>query len=67
MAKWEWAAMWKRAARRWRRQALLLERDNDHQRAIASQVPYLKECVKELEETVFVWEIACCALYYGQD
>lgn len=49
---WLWAKVWKRAAKKWRRYTLLLKRDNDSQRAIASQVPYLKERIKKLERQI---------------
>ena len=49
---WHWARAWKRAAKKWRRRCLWLERDNDHQRAIASQVPYLKERIDKLERQI---------------
>jgi hypothetical protein len=47
-----WAKVWKRAAKKWRLRAILLGYDNDHQRAIASQVSYLKERIEELEKQI---------------
>lgn len=46
------ARAWKRAAKRWRKRAFLLASDNNSQRAIASQVPYLKERIKDLERQI---------------